>query len=119
MQTKLYLLLQTEQYIQALTLISNVNDHNEQEEEGAFFFEKGYTLHRLHREEDATEVLKVLKERGSEDENRGVAHLEAQLVRDSHLYICRSKLVKCRRTVKETIKPLTTCTTRFLTQLSR
>ncbi|KAI0733820.1 hypothetical protein C8Q72DRAFT_557249 [Fomitopsis betulina] len=80
LQTKLFLLLQTEQYIQALTLISNVNDQNEQEEEeGAFFFEKGYTLHRLHREEDATEVLKVLKEGGSEDENRGVAHLEAQL----------------------------------------
>lgn len=120
LQTKLFLLLQTEQYIQALTLISNVNDQNEQkEEEGAFFFEKGYTLHRLHREEDATEVLKVLKEGGSEDENRGVAHLEAQLVRDSHLYICRSELVKCRLTVKETIKPLTTCTTRFSTQLSR
>lgn len=86
MQTKLFLLLQTEQYAQALTLISNVNKQSEQDE-GVFFFEKAYTLHRLHQKEDATEVLTALKNGGNEEENRGVAHLEAQLVRDIYHYI--------------------------------
>lgn len=94
LQTKLFLLLQTEQYTQALTLISDVNKQNEQDK-GAFLFEKAYTLHRLHQEEDATEVLQALKDRGDEEENRGVAHLEAQLVCALHLHICISRIESC------------------------
>ena len=90
LQTKLFLLLQTEQYTQALTLIIEVNKPNEQEK-GTFLFEKAYTLHRLHQEEYATEVLKALKDGGDEEENRGVAHLEAQLVCALYLHICMSR----------------------------
>ena len=120
LQTKLFLLLQTEQYVQALTLIDDTNKQNGQEE-NVFLFEKAYTLHRLHQEEDATGVLKVLKEGGDEEENRGVVHLEAQLVRGVHLCICVSMFdsMGCRRIVKVTIRPLTIYTTRFLTQLNR
>ncbi|KZT65424.1 hypothetical protein DAEQUDRAFT_676878 [Daedalea quercina L-15889] len=79
LQTKLFLLLQTEQYAAALTLISNANKQSGKDENDVFSFEKAYTLHRLHREDDATEVLKALKEEGDEEENRGFVHLEAQL----------------------------------------
>ncbi|GBE80903.1 hypothetical protein BKA93DRAFT_825295 [Sparassis latifolia] len=72
LQTKLFLLLQTEQYGTALMLISD---------DGAFAgydFEKAYSLYRLHRESEAVDVLGVIKEKDDSD-NRGVRHLEAQL----------------------------------------
>ena len=43
-------------------------------------FEKAYSLYRLHREEEASTVLGAMKE-GEEEVDRGVLHLEAQLVR--------------------------------------
>ncbi|EJF56192.1 hypothetical protein BD309DRAFT_1022519 [Dichomitus squalens] len=80
LQTKLFLLLQTDQYAAALAMAdapsglpgdteSTVKDHT---------FEKAYSLYRLHREADASEAMKELKDR-SDEVDRGVLHLEAQL----------------------------------------
>ena len=120
LQTKLFLLSQTEQYAQALALIGDVNKQNDQDKE-AFLFERAYTLHRLHQEGGATEVLKALKDRDDEEGNRGVTHLEAQLVRGIYLvYTCYVPDLVCRRRiVKATIRQPTTCTTRSSTQLNR
>lgn len=79
LQTKLFLLLQTEQYAAALALISSANEQSGQGKDDAFSFEKAYTLHRLHREDEATDALTSLKDGGDVEDNRGVAHLEAQL----------------------------------------
>ncbi|THG95626.1 hypothetical protein EW026_g6065 [Hermanssonia centrifuga] len=68
-QTKLFLLLQTEQYNAALTLI---------DEDDAFASEKAYSLYRTNRESEARETLDAIKSsQGGGD--RGVLHLEAQL----------------------------------------
>lgn len=72
LRTKLFLLLQTEQYDSALALIAELNEQRS--------FERAYALYRLHREEDATQVLEEIKSHGKEVEQRGVMHLEAQLV---------------------------------------
>ena len=53
-------------------------------EGGEYLFEKAYSLYRLHREDDATRVLGKMKansEETGEEMDRGVLHLEAQLVR--------------------------------------
>ncbi|PPQ64176.1 hypothetical protein CVT24_008550 [Panaeolus cyanescens] len=71
-QTKLYLLLQTEQYDAALTLI----DHDDKKDE--LSYEKAYSLYRLQRESDAKELLNTIKTQKGDDD-RGVVHLEAQL----------------------------------------
>lgn len=71
MQTKLFLLLQTEQYSAALTLTDST-DH-------AFEFGRSYALYRLHREHEAAAVLDEIK--STAGMSRGVNHLEAQLVR--------------------------------------
>ncbi|KAF9222309.1 hypothetical protein BS17DRAFT_756002 [Gyrodon lividus] len=73
LQTKLFLLLQTEQYDDALSLIADATsgegpDHT---------FEEAYAMYRLQREEDATTALAAIKE--IERDYRGVLHLEAQL----------------------------------------
>lgn len=68
-QTNLFLLLQTDRYSDALDLIGDQDNQA---------FEKVYSLYRLHREEDVTDVLEAIKrERGGDD--RGANHLEAQL----------------------------------------
>jgi hypothetical protein len=72
LRTKLFLLLQTEQYDTALALIAEINDQSP--------FERAYALYRLQREEDAGQVLKEIKNDGKEPEQRGAMHLEAQLV---------------------------------------
>lgn len=72
-QTKLFLLLQTEQYSAALDLIeqdANAKDHA---------YERVYSLYRLQHESEARDILEVLKEEKGEDD-RGIVHLEAQLV---------------------------------------
>jgi signal recognition particle subunit SRP72 len=71
LRTKLFLLLQTEQYDTALALIAEINDQCP--------FERAYALYRLQREEDAGQVLKEIKNDGKEPEQRGAMHLEAQL----------------------------------------
>ena len=56
------------------------------EEDGDHTFEKAYSLYRLHREADASSALEEIKGKSGADElDRGVLHLEAQLVRP-HLY---------------------------------
>ena len=56
-------------------------------------FEKAYALYRLHRENEAAELLPLLKTSQGADEvyDRGVVHLEAQLVR-SDLFLSHSSL---------------------------
>ena len=71
LQTKLFLLLQTEQYAAALTLTDSA--------EHAFDFGRAYSLYRLHREHEASAVLEEIK--STVGSNRGVNHLQAQLVR--------------------------------------
>ena len=71
LQTKLFLLLQTEQYPAALALADSA--------EHPFDFGRAYSLYRLHREHEAAAVLNEIK--STAGSNRGVNHLEAQLVR--------------------------------------
>ncbi|KAG6902282.1 hypothetical protein C0995_002214 [Termitomyces sp. Mi166 len=70
-QTKLFLLLQTEQYDAALSLIDNIAT-------GGHAFERAYTLYRLQREEEAKVVLQQVKEEKGDDD-RAAVHLEAQM----------------------------------------
>ncbi|KAJ2918323.1 hypothetical protein MD484_g2091, partial [Candolleomyces efflorescens] len=71
MKTKLFLLLQTEQYQAALTLIDT------HEEKALLNFERSYSLYRLHREAEARDILADIRAKDNED--RGALHLEAQL----------------------------------------
>lgn len=73
-QTKLFLLLQTEQYDAALSLIADSTTGDGPD----YTFEEAYALYRLHREEEGATALSKIK--GSEKDHRGVLHLEAQLV---------------------------------------
>ncbi|KAI8978171.1 hypothetical protein BD414DRAFT_494772 [Trametes punicea] len=73
LQTKLFLLLQTEQYAAALAMIEGQGGEGDEHA-----FEKAYSLYRLHREDEAASVLDRLKAREQTDD-RGVLHLEAQL----------------------------------------
>ena len=72
-QTKLFLLLQTEQYSAALSLIDSDDDHTHHA------YERAYSLYRLSRESEAKDVLKSIKEDQNAEESRGLVHLEAQL----------------------------------------
>jgi signal recognition particle subunit SRP72 len=93
LQTKLFLLLQTEQYDAALSIVGageNSTGHD---------FERSYSLYRLHREQEAVDGLKSIKEGNSGDE-RGALHLEAQLVRlasDFHSYSLTDTFQNYRR----------------------
>ncbi|KAI0753567.1 hypothetical protein C8Q80DRAFT_1152911 [Daedaleopsis nitida] len=80
LQTKLFLLLQTDQYAAALAMTEALfnSSGDDSSSDGGYEFEKAYALYRLHREGDAGKVLGVLKE-GEEEVDRGVLHLEAQL----------------------------------------
>lgn len=77
LQTKLFLLLQSEQYSAALDLIDSLTDP------ATRAYEKAYAFYRLHRENEAIELLPRLKALQVSDAlyKRGVLHLEAQLVR--------------------------------------
>jgi signal recognition particle subunit SRP72 len=75
LQAKLFLLLQTEHYSAALTILEGLGGSD------AHSYEKAYTLYRLQRESDAAELLPQLKvSDGSTGLSRGIAHLEAQIV---------------------------------------
>jgi signal recognition particle subunit SRP72 len=78
-QTKLWLLLQTEQYQPALSLIEHEGNNQDRA------FERSYSLYRLQREEEARQILTTIKDELGDDD-RGVMHLEAQLVRIFFLY---------------------------------
>ncbi|KAF8132041.1 hypothetical protein EV363DRAFT_1164318 [Boletus edulis] len=73
LQTKLFLLLQTEQYDTALSLIAETTSGDGPD----YTFEEAYAMYRLHREEEAAAALGKIK--GSVKDHRGVLHLEAQL----------------------------------------
>ena len=75
LQTKLFLLLQTDQYAAALAMIAGEGDAGDEHA-----FEKAYSLYRLHREDEAASVLEGMKGQDQVDD-RGLQHLEAQLVR--------------------------------------
>ncbi|KAI0035592.1 hypothetical protein K488DRAFT_43016 [Vararia minispora EC-137] len=70
LQTKLFLLLQTDQYILALTMLDSREGFDGK-------FERAYSLYRLQRETEAERVLGGLKAAGQGD--RGIQHFEAQL----------------------------------------
>ncbi|KAM5545236.1 hypothetical protein V8D89_001347 [Ganoderma adspersum] len=77
LQTKLFLLLQTDQYAAALAMTELPSS---EEGDGDYTFEKAYSLYRLHKEADASSALGEIKAKSGEGEvDRGVLHLEAQL----------------------------------------
>ena len=78
LQTKLFLMLQTEQYDAALELIDSTEDKD------AYAFENAYALYRLQRELEAGKKLDEIKARSGAD--RGITHLEAQMV-NSRLFL--------------------------------
>ena len=107
MKTKLFLLLQTEQYDAALTLIDG-------DGQASAKFEKSYTLYRLHREPEARVVLE--EARAQESDQRGALHLEAQLVRDWPTHSVSSDDGDLNRTIaKVNTRRLSICTISFLT----
>lgn len=76
LQTKLFLLLQTEQYESALTLVSSPDVSSAKD------LEKAYALYGLRREDDAMgEVSRIKTNTPGASIPRGVLLLEAQLVR--------------------------------------
>jgi signal recognition particle subunit SRP72 len=70
-QTKLFLLLQTERYNDALALLGPSNESS--------VFERAYSSYRLQHLDEAARLLDEIKRRQAQ--NRGSLHLEAQLVR--------------------------------------
>ena len=70
-QTKLFLLLQTERYNDALALLEPSDESSA--------FERTYSLYRLQQLDEAAQLLGKVKQRHEHD--RGALHLEAQLVR--------------------------------------
>jgi len=77
-QTKLFLLLQTEQYQPVLSLIEHEGNQDHA-------FERSYSYYRLQREEEARQILTTIKDEKGDDD-RGVMHLEAQLCYREGLY---------------------------------
>ncbi|KAJ7908679.1 hypothetical protein B0H13DRAFT_655812 [Mycena leptocephala] len=74
LQTKLFLLLTTDQSAAAITLIESLS--GEGSSELRYAFERAYALYCLHKKDEAREALS--QDAGGVDE-RGVRHLEAQL----------------------------------------
>ena len=75
LRAKLFLLLQTEQYMPALDLIKSLSNSAPHD------FEKAYALYGLHRENEARENVSSIKNAaGTGAAPRGVLLLEAQLV---------------------------------------
>jgi signal recognition particle subunit SRP72 len=85
-QTKLFLLLQTERYSDALALLGASNQ--------ASVFERAYSSYRLQHIDEAVHLLEGIKQR--REQNRGALHLEAQLVRSIWASEAQSELVLCQ-----------------------
>ncbi|KAF8161511.1 hypothetical protein B0H34DRAFT_796291 [Crassisporium funariophilum] len=77
-QTKLFLLLQTEQYSAALDLIDSDEDQNHHA------YERAYSLYRLQHESEARNVLQAINDEADSADTRGLMHLEAQLAYQSY-----------------------------------
>lgn len=82
-QTKLFLLLQTERYSDALTLLGTANQSS--------VFERAYSSYRLQHLDEAVRLLDGVKER--REQGRGALHLEAQLVRSTSSLEAQSEFV--------------------------
>jgi signal recognition particle subunit SRP72 len=82
-QTKLFLLLQTERYSDALALLGAANQSS--------VFERAYSSYRLQHLDEAARLLDGIKERREQD--RGALHLEAQLVRSTSALKALSEFV--------------------------
>lgn len=90
-EAKLFLLLQSEQYSSALSLIldrSSAASPKSGKEVGEYEYERAYSLYRLHSEDKAVHVLDEIRKAdanlgggGSGEVDRGVLHLSAQVVR--------------------------------------
>jgi len=68
-KAKIFLLLQSEMYAEALNLL-DAEDSKET-------YERAYTLYRSQRETEARDILEIIK---NGEDDRGTLHLEAQLV---------------------------------------
>ncbi|KAF8652662.1 hypothetical protein AX16_004268 [Volvariella volvacea WC 439] len=81
-KTKLFLLLQTEDYDGALSLIKlqteSPSTQSQPQPSPKYAFSKAYSLYRLHHETEAKEILADIKAVDGVDD-RGVVHLEAQM----------------------------------------
>lgn len=106
LQTRLFLLLQTEQYDKALSIIGNVNN-----EKSNCNFEKAYALYRLHNEAEAAAVLAQIKD--SQRDHRGVLHLEAQLVCTQPMFSDSPILTFHRTIVRVYINRVSICITSY------
>ncbi|CAE6460007.1 unnamed protein product [Rhizoctonia solani] len=71
-QTKLFLLLQTDQYARALDIVESLSGGNDLKQS-----EKAYLLYRLHKEKEAKAIVDQAKGKGTSD--GGFAHLDAQI----------------------------------------
>ncbi|KAF5392282.1 hypothetical protein D9757_001486 [Collybiopsis confluens] len=82
-QTKLFILLQREEYGKALELVDSAaaaSGHSEETAAKNKLLEKAYALYRMKQESEAQQVLEQIKESaGDAEEERGILHLEAQL----------------------------------------
>ena len=82
LETKLTLLLQTDQYAAALSLSDDLLSGKDSD---TFLklFGTAYALYRLNREPEAAGIVQSIKPEGPHEE-RGVLHMEAQIVRTIH-----------------------------------
>ncbi|KAJ3565743.1 hypothetical protein NP233_g7442 [Leucocoprinus birnbaumii] len=78
LSTKLFLLLQTDQYKNALAVI------NGEKGQSRLQYERAYALYRSHDDKEAQNAIQSLKDQNADD--RGLAHLEAQLFYRDGLY---------------------------------
>jgi signal recognition particle subunit SRP72 len=82
-QTKLFLLLQTERYSDALALLGASKRSS--------VFERAYSSYRLQHLDEAAHLLDGIKQ--GREQNRGALHLEAQLVRSMWASEAQSELI--------------------------
>lgn len=78
LQTKVFLLLQTDQYGSALELLEMSPRGSSSSQQSSSQFERAYVLYRLHREQEAQEL--VAANMPDPASHRRVQHLDAQLV---------------------------------------
>ncbi|CAE6388539.1 unnamed protein product [Rhizoctonia solani] len=71
-QTKLFLLLQTDQYARALDIVNTLSSGSDSRQ-----LEKAYLLYRLHKEKEAKAIVDQAKGKGASE--GGFAHLDAQI----------------------------------------
>lgn len=78
LQTKLFLLLQTDQYSRSFEIVESMSS-GAGSSKSSTDLEKAYLLYRLHKEKEAKAIVDKVKEAGDVPSG-GFDHLEAQLV---------------------------------------